>query len=89
MGFFGFLLLGLIAGAIAKLILPGKQGGGWLITSELREDFQPQLAYYTAEGELVRSERTSEADPLVAKPIELDELLRLWQRKRLPTGSTR
>ena len=32
MGFFGFLLLGLLAGAIAKLILPGKQGGGWLIT---------------------------------------------------------
>ncbi|MER7525180.1 GlsB/YeaQ/YmgE family stress response membrane protein [Microbacterium oxydans] len=32
MGFLGFLLLGLIAGAIAKLILPGKQGGGWLIT---------------------------------------------------------
>lgn len=32
MGFFSFLLLGLIAGAIAKLILPGKQGGGWLVT---------------------------------------------------------
>ncbi|MFI8631933.1 GlsB/YeaQ/YmgE family stress response membrane protein [Microbacterium sp. NPDC077663] len=32
MGFFGFLILGLIAGAIAKLILPGKQGGGWFIT---------------------------------------------------------
>ncbi|TFD47814.1 GlsB/YeaQ/YmgE family stress response membrane protein [Cryobacterium frigoriphilum] len=32
MGFFGFLLLGLIAGAIAKAILPGKQGGGWFIT---------------------------------------------------------
>jgi len=32
MGFFGFLLLGLIAGAIAKAILPGKQGGGWLVT---------------------------------------------------------
>ncbi|UKA60980.1 GlsB/YeaQ/YmgE family stress response membrane protein [Arthrobacter sp. FW306-04-A] len=32
MGFFGFLLLGLIAGAIAKLIIPGRQGGGWLIT---------------------------------------------------------
>jgi uncharacterized membrane protein YeaQ/YmgE (transglycosylase-associated protein family) len=32
MGFFGFLLLGLIAGAIAKLILPGKQAGGWVIT---------------------------------------------------------
>ncbi|WP_369374151.1 GlsB/YeaQ/YmgE family stress response membrane protein [Promicromonospora sp. Populi] len=32
MGFFSFLLLGLIAGAIAKLILPGKQAGGWFIT---------------------------------------------------------
>lgn len=27
-----FLILGLVAGAIAKLILPGRQGGGWLIT---------------------------------------------------------
>ena len=32
MGFLAFLILGLIAGAIAKLILPGRQGGGWLIT---------------------------------------------------------
>ncbi|MGX5695767.1 GlsB/YeaQ/YmgE family stress response membrane protein [Agromyces soli] len=32
MGFIAFLVLGLIAGAIAKLILPGKQGGGWLVT---------------------------------------------------------
>lgn len=32
MGFFGFLILGLIAGAIAKAILPGRQGGGWFIT---------------------------------------------------------
>lgn len=32
MSFLGFLLLGLIAGAIAKLILPGRQGGGWFIT---------------------------------------------------------
>lgn len=32
MGFLGFLLLGLIAGAIAKAILPGKNGGGWLVT---------------------------------------------------------
>lgn len=32
MGFLGFLLLGLIAGAIAKLILPGKQAGGWIST---------------------------------------------------------
>lgn len=27
-----FLLLGLIAGAIAKAILPGNQGGGWIAT---------------------------------------------------------
>lgn len=32
MGFLAFLLLGLIAGAIAKAILPGRQGGGWFIT---------------------------------------------------------
>jgi uncharacterized membrane protein YeaQ/YmgE (transglycosylase-associated protein family) len=32
MGFIAFLILGLIAGAIAKLIMPGRQGGGWLIT---------------------------------------------------------
>ncbi|MFC6357203.1 GlsB/YeaQ/YmgE family stress response membrane protein [Luethyella okanaganae] len=32
MGFFAFIILGLIAGAIAKLILPGKQGGGWFAT---------------------------------------------------------
>jgi uncharacterized membrane protein YeaQ/YmgE (transglycosylase-associated protein family) len=30
--FIAFLILGLIAGALAKLILPGKQGGGILIT---------------------------------------------------------
>ena len=32
MGFFAYLILGLIAGAIAKAILPGKQGGGWIST---------------------------------------------------------
>ncbi len=32
MGFIAFLILGLIAGAIAKLILPGRQSGGWFIT---------------------------------------------------------
>lgn len=30
MGFIGWIILGLIAGAIAKAILPGHQGGGWL-----------------------------------------------------------
>lgn len=28
----GWILLGLIAGAIAKAILPGAQGGGWIVT---------------------------------------------------------
>ncbi|PZQ91635.1 MAG: GlsB/YeaQ/YmgE family stress response membrane protein [Leifsonia xyli] len=32
MGFIGWIVLGLIAGAIAKLILPGRQGGGWIVT---------------------------------------------------------
>lgn len=32
MGFFSWLIVGLIAGALAKLILPGKQGGGWIAT---------------------------------------------------------
>jgi len=32
MSFIAFLILGLIAGAIAKLILPGRQGGGWFVT---------------------------------------------------------
>ena len=30
MGFIAFIILGLIAGAIAKAIRPGEQGGGWL-----------------------------------------------------------
>ena len=32
MGFIAFLILGLIAGAIAKAILPGEHGGGWFTT---------------------------------------------------------
>ena len=32
MGIIGWIILGLIAGAIAKAILPGRQGGGWVVT---------------------------------------------------------
>ncbi|MFZ0493327.1 MAG: GlsB/YeaQ/YmgE family stress response membrane protein [Acidimicrobiia bacterium] len=32
MGLVAFLILGLIAGAIAKLLLPGAQGGGFFMT---------------------------------------------------------
>lgn len=32
MGFLGWIVLGLAAGAIAKAIKPGEDGGGWLVT---------------------------------------------------------
>ncbi|MHB1007754.1 MAG: GlsB/YeaQ/YmgE family stress response membrane protein [Propionibacteriaceae bacterium] len=32
MGILGWIVLGLVAGAIAKAILPGSQGGGWIVT---------------------------------------------------------
>ncbi len=35
MGIIGWIVLGLIAGALAKLIMPGKQGGGFLVTMAL------------------------------------------------------
>ncbi len=31
-GILGWIVLGLIVGAIAKAILPGRMGGGWLVT---------------------------------------------------------
>ncbi|WP_346845210.1 GlsB/YeaQ/YmgE family stress response membrane protein [uncultured Rothia sp.] len=35
MGIISWIVLGLIAGALAKLIMPGKQGGGILVTMVL------------------------------------------------------
>ena len=32
MSIIGWIVLGLIAGAIAKALLPGTQGGGWIVT---------------------------------------------------------
>jgi uncharacterized membrane protein YeaQ/YmgE (transglycosylase-associated protein family) len=32
MGILGYLIVGLICGALAKAILPGRQGGGWIAT---------------------------------------------------------
>lgn len=32
MGIIGWIVLGLIAGAIARAILPGKGPGGWIVT---------------------------------------------------------
>jgi uncharacterized membrane protein YeaQ/YmgE (transglycosylase-associated protein family) len=31
-GILGWIVLGLLAGAIAKALLPGKQAGGWIAT---------------------------------------------------------
>ncbi|WP_120005003.1 GlsB/YeaQ/YmgE family stress response membrane protein [Nesterenkonia muleiensis] len=32
MSIIGWIVLGLIAGSIARAILPGKQSGGWIVT---------------------------------------------------------
>ena len=32
MGIFAWIIFGLIAGAIAKLLMPGRDPGGWIIT---------------------------------------------------------
>jgi len=32
MGILAWILFGLIVGALAKLLMPGNQGGGWIIT---------------------------------------------------------
>lgn len=35
MGMFSWIVLGLIAGALAKWLMPGKDGGGWIMTMVL------------------------------------------------------
>lgn len=35
MGIFSWIVLGLIAGMLAKLIMPGKDGGGFIVTTLL------------------------------------------------------
>ncbi|WP_305463409.1 GlsB/YeaQ/YmgE family stress response membrane protein [Photobacterium leiognathi] len=35
MGIFSWIILGLIAGALAKFLMPGKDGGGWIVTMAL------------------------------------------------------
>lgn len=35
MGWLAWIVLGLIAGALAKWLMPGKDGGGWFITMVL------------------------------------------------------
>jgi len=35
MGIFAWIVLGLVAGALAKWLMPGKDGGGWIVTMVL------------------------------------------------------
>lgn len=35
MGILAWIVLGLVAGALAKFLMPGKDGGGWIITMAL------------------------------------------------------
>jgi uncharacterized membrane protein YeaQ/YmgE (transglycosylase-associated protein family) len=35
MGILAWIVLGLIAGALAKWLMPGKDGGGWILTMAL------------------------------------------------------
>jgi len=35
MGILSWIVLGLIAGALAKWVMPGKDGGGWILTMVL------------------------------------------------------
>lgn len=35
MGILSWIVLGLIAGALAKWLMPGQQGGGWILTMVL------------------------------------------------------
>ncbi|UTV28408.1 GlsB/YeaQ/YmgE family stress response membrane protein [Photobacterium atrarenae] len=35
MGILSWIILGLVAGALAKWLMPGKDGGGWLATMAL------------------------------------------------------
>ena len=63
MGIIGWIILGLIAGAIAKRILPGTQGGGWIITlilgvvGALLGGFLGSAALQRAAGGLLRPSR--------------------------------
>ncbi|MCC6677478.1 MAG: hypothetical protein IT436_10070 [Phycisphaerales bacterium] len=61
---------------------PADRPGVWKITSKLGEDQKPQVAYYTAEGKLIRTELP---DGSVWEPIELDRLVQIWRNKGLPT----
>jgi hypothetical protein len=56
----------------------------WEVQTWMHEDAEPQTSAYRADGTLIR---TSFPDGRVWEPIELNQLVRLWDRAGLPTGS--
>jgi hypothetical protein len=53
----------------------------WQITTRLKEDELPQIAFYTEQGRLIR---VQQRDGSVWEPIEPAKLKRLWENKKLP-----
>jgi hypothetical protein len=58
-------------------------GGAWSLSSEFRDSASPQVALYADDGSLIRADL---GDGRFWKPVEPEELLRLWKAKGLPTG---
>jgi hypothetical protein len=54
MGILSWILLGLIAGALAKLLMPGKDGGGWIATILLDPSVQHRRRLVGAPAEPIR-----------------------------------
>jgi hypothetical protein len=59
-----------------------QNGGVWTINTKFRDDTRPQRSIFNDKGEFKRTELP---DGRIWEPIQLNELLRLWQSKQLPT----
>ena len=55
---------------------------GWKISTQVAEGRPPQITYYDAKGNMIRSEMS---DGSVWEPTTLQELMRIWESKGLPT----
>jgi hypothetical protein len=59
-----------------------QNGGVWTITTKFRDDTRPQRSIFNDKGEFKRTELP---DGRIWEPIQLNDLMRLWQSKQLPT----
>jgi hypothetical protein len=60
---------------------PQDKPGLWKLTSRLSDDKKPQVSYYNAKGELIRTEM---ADGSIWEPTTVEKLKQLWESKHLP-----